>query len=438
MEEIDSLISARWVAPIDETDRVLEGHSVVVHEGRVHAVLATAEALSIYRAAQVIDLPRHLLIPGLINAHTHAAMTLLRGYADDLPLGEWLNGRVWPAEARWVSEEFVEDGTLLAIAEMLRSGITCFSDMYFFPDAAARIASHVGMRAVIGLIVLDFPSVWAGSADEYLARGLEVHDAIKGDPLVSTSLAPHAPYTVSDKALERVAMYAAELELPVQMHVNETAAEISEAVSKTGETPIARLDRLGLLSPSLLAVHATQLTDEEIERMARAAVTVVHCPESNLKLASGLCPVQGLLDAGVKVVIGTDGPASNNDLDMLSEMRMAALLAKIVAGDAAAVPAHAVLRAATIEAARALGIDARTGSIEPGKAADLAAVDLGTIETQPLYDPLSQLVYAAGREQVSDVWVAGRHVLRQRRLTTIDETEVLERAREWQQRISGL
>jgi 5-methylthioadenosine/S-adenosylhomocysteine deaminase len=437
MKAVDSLISARWVAPVDGTDRVLEDHSVVVHEGRIEALLPTSQARSAYEADQAIDLPRHLLTPGLINAHTHAAMSLLRGYADDLPLHEWLNGHVWPAESRWVSEDFVEDGTLLAIAEMLRSGTTCFNDMYFFPDAAARTASHVGMRAVVGLIVLDFPSVWAGSASEYLARGLEVHDTFRGDPLVTTALAPHAPYTVSDGPLERIAMYTAELELPVHMHVNETAAEIEEALAKTGETPVDRLERVGLLSPSLLAVHATQMTAAEIERFARQAVTVVHCPESNLKLASGLCPVQRLVDGGVRVVIGTDGAASNNDLDMLGEMRTAALLAKAVANDASAFPAHRALRAATIEAATALGIDAVTGSIETGKAADLVAVDLGQLESQPLYDPLSQLVYAAGREQVSDVWVAGRQLLKARRLTTIDEQEVLDRAKEWQQRISG-
>lgn len=436
MEVVDTLIRAGWIATVDAGDRVLEGHAVVLHEGRIRDLLPAPEAVRRYDADHLVDLPAHLLIPGLINAHTHAAMSLLRGFADDLPLQIWLRERIWPAESRWVSEEFVEDGTLLSVAEMLRSGTTCFNDMYFYPDVVARVAGQVGIRAVVGLIVLDFPTAWASGPQEYLARGLELHDAVRDDPLVSTALAPHAPYTVSDGPLEQVAMYANELDLPVHIHVNETEAEVREARERTGETPLDRLERLGLLGPSLQAVHATQLSADDIGRLARASARVIHCPESNLKLASGLCPVQRLREAGVTVALGTDGPASNNDLNMLGEMRSAALLAKVVAGDPAALPAAAVLRMATADAARALGLDERIGSLEPGKSADLVAVDLGRIETQPVYDPVSLLVYAAGREQVTDVWVAGRRLLQERQLTTVNEPEVVARAGEWRARIT--
>ena len=437
MRDIDSLVHARWIVPVEPDGLVLDHHSLAIHEGRILELLPTSEAERRYRAHSVTRLLEHVLIPGLVNAHTHAAMSLLRGLADDLHLMDWLQHHIWPAEARWVNEEFVHDGTQLAIAEMLRGGTTCFNDMYFFPDVTARVSAACGMRATVGLILIDFPTAWADNAEEYLTKGLALHDEYRNDPLIGTAFAPHAPYTVSDAPLQRVRVLADELDIPVHMHVHETAHEVSEALAATGHRPLARLQALDLLSPALLAVHMTQLEDGEIQALADAGARVVHCPESNLKLASGFCPVEKLDRAGVIVALGTDGAASNNDLDMLGEMRSAALLGKAVANDASALPAHRVLRMATLHGAMALGRGAEIGSLEVGKWADIAAVRLDALETQPLYDPVSQLVYAASRHQVSDVWVAGRQLLRERVLTTLDEVAILRNARAWQTQIAA-
>lgn len=435
MTAVDTLIHSRWIAPVEPAATLLEHHSLAIHEGRILDILPTGQALTTYTASVEHSLDRHLLIPGLINAHTHAAMSLLRGLADDLPLNDWLNDHIWPAESRWVNEEFVHDGTQLAMAEMLRCGTTCFNDMYYFPDITARVAASCGMRASVGLIVLDFPTVWAHDADEYISRGLAVHDQYRGDPLIKTLFAPHAPYTVSDKPLEHIRVLADELDIGIHMHVHETVDEVDKAIELTGKRPLQRLHDLGLLSPAMLAVHMTQLSAEEIGLYAASGGHVVHCPESNLKLASGFCPAQALHAAGINIALGTDGAASNNDLDMLGEMRTAALLGKAVSDDASALPAHTILEMATLNGARALGIDADAGSLLRGKWADITAVCLDTIESQPVYNPVSQLVYACGREQVTDVWVAGRQLLKDRRLTTLDDNDILERTRDWRARI---
>jgi len=437
MHNIDCLIHARWIIPVAPASTVLENHTLAIHEGRILELLPSDAAAARYRAEHEHRLDSHALIPGLVNAHTHAAMSLFRGLADDLPLMDWLQQHIWPAESRWVSPEFVADGTRLAIAEMLRSGTTCFNDMYFFPDETARVADNAGMRAVVGLILIDFPTVWAANADDYLRKGIEVHDHYRHHPLIRTAFAPHAPYTVSDEPLQRVVTYAEELDIPIHMHVHETAHEVREASKQTGLRPLARLTQLGLVSPRLAAVHMTQLSDGEIAQLATSGVHVVHCPESNLKLASGFCPVQRLFDAGINVALGTDGAASNNDLDMFGEMRSAALLGKAVAADASAVSAERALHMATLSGARALGMDDEIGSLEAGKAADITAVDLGAIETQPLYHPISQLIYAAGRAQVSDVWIAGRHLLKDRELTTLDKSAILEKAQTWAEKIQA-
>ena len=432
---IDTLINARWVIPLAPDDRVLHHHSLAIQGGNILEILPTEAATTKYQPHNQQTLDSHALIPGLINAHTHAAMSLLRGLADDMPLMRWLNDHIWPAEKRWVGEEFVADGTRLAVAEMLRGGVTCFNDMYFFPDVAGRVAAAAGMRAVVGLIMIDFPSAWAGDADEYLHRGLQVHDQFRNDSLVTTAFAPHAPYSVSDAPLERIRTLADELDIPIHMHVHESRDELKQGLSQYGSRPLRRLSELGLVSPALMAVHMTQLEQQELDSFAQSGASVVHCPESNLKLASGFCPAAQLLEAGTNIALGTDGAASNNDLDMFSEMRTAALLGKGVAGDASALPAFQVLRMATLNGARALGIDRRVGSLEVGKAADVTAVDLGGAETQPLYHPMSQLVYATGRDKVSDVWVAGRQLLRDKQLTTLDDRDLLSRTHEWQHKI---
>jgi len=434
MQQVDTLIHAGWIIPVEPDDTTLENHSLAIRDGNILDILPRGEAEAKYSAEATLQLDHHALIPGLINTHTHAAMSLMRGLADDLPLMEWLNDHIWPAEGRWISAEFVRDGSQLAIAEMLRGGTTCFNDMYFFPDETARAAESAGIRAVTGLIVIDFPTVWAKDSEEYLHKGLEVHDQFRDNPLITTAFAPHAPYTVSDGPLERVLMYAEELDIPIHMHLYETAHEVES--DSSGKRPLERIEALGLVSPRLLAVHMTQLNDDEIERFGHLGGHVLHCPESNLKLASGFCPVDKLQRAGVNVALGTDGAASNNDLDMFGEMRSAALLAKAVSGNASALPAHAALRMATINGARALGLDQVTGSLTPGKAADIVAVDLGGLESQPLYNPVSQLVYATSRYQVSDVWVAGRHLLKSRELTSLDEQQIRERASHWRDRIA--
>ncbi len=436
--KVDKLLHARWVIPVAPDDRVLDHHSIAIKHGQIVAILPTFEAREQLTAKQQVELPDHALIPGLVNAHTHSPMTLFRGLADDLPLMTWLNDHIWPAEQKWVHEEFVSDGSRLAIAEMIRSGTTCFNDMYFFPDVTAHVASLAGMRAAVGLIVIDFPSSWAEDPDGYISRAIAVHDHFRSDPLISTLFAPHAPYSVSDEPLIKLRTLANEMDLPIHMHVHETEDEINLSLKAYGKRPLQRLQDLGLLSPGLVAVHTCQLNDQDFELLSASGSQVVHCPESNMKLASGFCPVEKLRQADVNIALGTDGPASNNDLDMLGEMRSAALLAKAVAGDASALPAYEALRMATVNGAKALGMGDHIGSLEVGKAADITAIDLNRIETQPVYNPISQIVYAAGREQVTDVWVAGEQLLREGNLTTIDLTATLSATEAWQNKISVL
>ena len=383
-----------------------------MRDGRIEALLPLTEAVARFPSYPRVDLAVHALIPGLVNAHTHAAMALMRGFADDLPLMRWLEEHIWPAEAKHVSPGYVRDGTLLACAEMLKGGVTCFNDMYFFPEAALEAVLESGMRASLGMIVLEFPTAYGSDPDDYLAKGLALRDRWREHPLVSFCLAPHAPYTVSDASFHKIASIVAEIDVPVHIHMNETAGEIERSVAEHGVRPLARLERLGLLGPGLIAVHAVHLRDDEIALLARHGASVAHCPSSNLKLASGFAPVAKLADAGINIALGSDGAASNNRLDLFAEMRLAALLAKAVAGDAAALPAAAALRSATLGGATALWLHDRIGSIVPGKEADLAAVRLAGPELEPCYDPVSHLVYAAGREHVTDVWVAGKRLLR--------------------------
>jgi 5-methylthioadenosine/S-adenosylhomocysteine deaminase len=435
MRDADTLIHAAWIAPVEPPGALLASHSVAIRGGRVEAVLPTEQAASAFSARTEVRLERHLLIPGLVNLHGHAAMALLRGIADDLPLMTWLKDHVWPAEARHVGDEFVHDGSLLAAAEMLRGGITCFNDMYFFPEATARAALLAGMRASLGMIAVEFPSAYATDAANYLHKGLATRDSYRGEDLLTFCLAPHAPYTVSDETLGRIATLAEEIDAPVHTHLHETADEIAQGMARNGVRPIERLRRLGLVGPRLIAVHAVHLDETEIDLLAREGASIAHCPSSNLKLASGIAPVAACRARGITVGLGTDGAASNNRLDILGEMRTAALLAKGATGDARALGAHEALRMATLDGARALGLESRTGSIVPGKFADLAAVELSSPETLPCFDPVSDLVYAAGREHVTHVWVAGEARLAERRLTGLDEDEIRARAAWWRQKI---
>jgi 5-methylthioadenosine/S-adenosylhomocysteine deaminase len=437
MEPVDALLHARWIIPVEPAGRVLERHALVFKHGRILALLPSEQARTRYAPTESVELPRHVLIPGLVNAHTHAAMTLLRGLADDTPLMPWLKEHIWLAENRWVNVDFVRDGTELAVAEMLRSGTTCFNDMYFFPEAAAQVARRCGMRASIGLIMFDFPSPWGSGPEEYLHKGLTLRDENKNDPLISFVFAPHSTYTVAEPWLKRLQTLADELELPLQTHLHETKTEVEDSLRQHGKRPIARLQELGLFSNILAAVHMTELTDAEIAACGDNGVSVVHCPQSNLKLASGFCPVARLLKAGVNVALGTDGAASNNDLDMLAEMQSAALTAKGLSGDAAVVPAATALGMATLNGAKALGLDKDIGSLSPGKWADVTAMDLSAPETQPVHDVLSALVYSTDRSQVSDVWVAGKRLLKDRTLTQMDLSAILDRTAAWGERIAA-
>ncbi len=437
MQAIDTLIHARWILPIEPSTTILENHAIAIHDGLIVELLSSTEASNRYQANQTFNLDQHAIMPGLINAHTHASMSLLRGIADDLPLMTWLQEHIWPAEQQWISESFVRDGSELAIAEMLLGGTTCFNDMYFFPEVTAHVAAQCGIRAVIGLIVIDFPTAWGSGPDEYLEKGIRIHDEYRNSPHIHTAFAPHAPYTVSDQPLERIEVLSEELDIPIHMHIHETAHEVDEAMQQSGMRPLQRVEKMGLLGPRLAAVHMTQLNDEEIRLLAERGVSVVHCPESNLKLASGFCPVDRLLKAGINVALGTDGAASNNDLDLLGEMRSAALLAKGVAEDPTALSAHQALEMATLSGARALGLESTAGSLVPGKAADMIAIDLGAIESQPIYNVASHLVYATNRSQVREVWVNGEHLVRDGTLIPLNLEKVKRQANQWQSKIAS-
>ena len=431
------MISPRWLVPVEPKNSVLENHSLVVDQGRILAILPVDVARGRFTGVPELVLPDHVLIPGLINLHTHAAMTLMRGLADDTPLMTWLTDHIWPNEAKHLSEAYVFDGTELATAEMIRSGTTCFADMYFYHDVAAKAALKSGMRAALGGAILEFPTPYAADAEAYIEKCLAPRYEFANDSRLKLMLAPHAPYTVSDKTFARIFTIAAEADYPVMMHIHETQDEIAQGEKEYGCRPIARLERLGILGPNLIAVHCVHLTPLEIDLYGRLGVHVAHCPASNLKLASGIAPVSAMLKAGINVGIGTDGAASNNRLDMLGETRLASLLQKGTTGNAAALPAHQKLEMATLNAAKALGWQDEIGSLVAGKAADMTAIDLSSIETQPVYDPVSHIFHAAGRESVSHVWVNGELLLDNRTLIRQDLSELKAKAAIWQQRFAS-
>ncbi|WKD51505.1 TRZ/ATZ family hydrolase [Microbulbifer spongiae] len=436
-QPVDTLIHARWIIPVIPEQTVYEHCSLAIVRGRITALLPSVEAKLRFAAKHEIALNQHALIPGLINTHNHAPMALLRGFADDRPLREWLEQHIWPVEQRWVSPEFVADGSRQAIAEMLRSGTTTFSDQYFFPEAVAVAARESGIRAHIAFPVLDNPTPWSRHSEEALHKGLALRDDYRTHERIEVVFAPHAPYTVGDRTLEKIAVYAAEAQIPVQIHLHETSREVDNALTHSGERPTERLLRLGLMGPQTLCVHMVATNEQDIELLKMSGAHVAHCPSSNLKLASGFCPANEMLKAGINVALGTDGAASNNRQDLFAEANTASLLAKAVSGSATALPAHQALSMATINGARALGIETITGSLEIEKSADIAAIDLGGVEQQPVHSPLSQLIYAGGGHNVTDVWVAGKQLLKERRLQTLNEAEVIQRAHLWRDRIAG-
>ncbi|MBT4835934.1 MAG: TRZ/ATZ family hydrolase [Methylococcales bacterium] len=435
MISVDQIIHAKWLIPVIPENKVLENHAIAMMDGKIVDIQPSADITMQYQSSDVVRLDQHALIPGLINAHTHSPMNMMRGIADDLPLMDWLNNHIWPVEQKWVNENFTKAGSLLAFAEMIRGGTTCFNDMYFYPEITAHAAAQTGIRACIGMIFIDFPSNWAKDSDEYFEKGLQLHDQLSHHPLIQFSFAPHAPYTVSNEPFQKILTLSNQMELPIHIHIHETQDEIKQSQDQYKQRPIERLDAMNLLSPSLIAVHMTHTSQHEMETFARKGAHVVHCPESNQKLASGYCQVAELLDLGVNVALGTDGAASNNDLDMIGEMRSAAYMAKNVKNDPSVLPASQVLSMATINGAKALGLESEIGSLEIGKYADITAIDLSHIETQPVYNPISQIVYAATRNQVTDVWVAGKQLLSQRHLLTLNEKEIIEESQNWRDKI---
>ena len=433
---LDLLLLPTWLVPVEPAGVVLREHGLGIRDGCIVLIAPQAEALK-YGANEIRHLQGMLLAPGLINAHGHAAMTLFRGLADDLSLQRWLREHIWPAESRWVDEDFVRCGTELAIAEQLKSGVTCFSDMYFYPKIISELVHRHGVRAQITIPVLDFPVPGARDADQALRTGVALFDDLKHHPRISIAFGPHAPYSITDDKLEAIRVLVAEMDAGIHMHIHETAQEVQEALRKHGERPLARLARLQLLGPRFQAVHMTQVDESDIALLTEHNCSVIHCPESNLKLASGFCPIERLWEAGINVAVGTDGAASNNDLDVLGETRTAALLAKAVAGSATALDAHRALRMATLNGARALGIDDQTGSLEIGKFADLVAFDLSGLSQQPIYDPVSQLIYSTGRDTVQHVWVGGKQLLEKGQLLRMDEQRIITEACRWGERIAS-
>lgn len=435
--EADFLIHPRWLVPMSETGLVLSAHSVAIRGNKILAVDTTENLKKTCQTSQEFSLDNHVLIPGLINAHGHTPMTLLRGFADDMPLRPWLEEKIWPAEGRWVNEQFVRDGAALAVAEMLRSGTTAFTDMYFFPEEVAKVAIDTNIRAQLASPVLDFATVYAQDADEYIRKTTELNDRFKNNQHIQVAFGPHAPYTVSDAPLRHISTLANELDIPIHIHLHENTQEVEESLQNTGLRPIERLNSLGLLSQLLQCVHATQLTDGDIALMAEHGVTVIHCPASNANLASGLCRTQDLLDAGIHLCLGTDSAASNNELNMISEMRLAALHGKATAGNAAATSAWDVLAMATVNGARAFGMEDALGTLQAGKLADMVAVDLDYPHSQPVYDPVSTLIYSVQANQVSHVWVDGKLSVENGEWTTLDAHELIAKASQWATKISS-
>jgi 5-methylthioadenosine/S-adenosylhomocysteine deaminase len=435
--KVDTLIHCRWLIPIRPAKTILEHQVIALKDGKIEAIIPSRQAAHCQAEETVYLNEHHVVLPGLINAHNHAAMSLMRGMADDQPLHKWLNEYIWPAEAKWVNERFVHDGTQLAMAEMIKSGTTCFSDMYFFPEVAAQVAHEAGLRCQLSFPIFNFPSNWGAGPDEYIHKGLQLRDDYKHSDLTHIVFGPHAPYTLDDEPLSKIATYAFELDCPVQIHLHETQKEVDDALSATGKRPVQRLNDLGILGPRTQCVHMTALNDEDIALIRASGSHVVHCPQSNMKLASGFTPVAKLLEQDINVCLGSDGAASNNSLNLFAEMRSAALLAKAVAGDASVVNDWQALEMATINGAKALAIDHITGSLEVGKAADLIAVDLGGLEKQPLYKPVSQLVYTECATDVSDSWVAGKRLLKNWQLTTLNESSLIDRALQWRDKLGN-
>ncbi len=424
MQTIDLLVSPRWIVPIIPRNSFLENHSIAINQGKIVAIIPSEEAHLTFTAKTHKKLPRHVVMPGLVNAHTHSPMTLYRGLADDLKLMDWLQNHIWPAEGELTCPESIRAGMHLACAEMIRGGTTCFNDMYFFPNESALAVIDSGLRACIGHTIMNVPTGWAKDENEYIQKAREAHKARPVNELITFSVSPHAPYTNSDRSLKMSLELAAEFDSIINMHIHEAR----------GESSLARLNELGILTEKLLAIHMVHLTEEEIALCAEKKISIAHCPVSNLKLASGFAPIKKILDAGINLAIGTDGAASNNSLDLFAETKTAAIVAKAYADDPTVMPAFSALEMATINGAKALHLQDKIGSIENGKSADIIAIALDDFITQPIYNPISHLAYAVNRLQVSDVWVNGKCLLENGQLSTLNPEKIVAAVKPWHDR----
>jgi len=436
MEQFDTLLHPDFVVPIVPHRQVLSAHSVGIKGGTIASVMPRSEALAL-EASEHIELAGCALMPGLINLHCHAAMSLLRGYADDLPLMTWLQRYIWPTETRFISPDFVRTGSELAIADLLLGGTTTLADQYFFPEVTAEICERAGLRALLTFPVIEVETAWARDAAECIRNGLALRDQYRNHDLIEIGFGPHSTYQVSEGTLSKVAMLAEELEAPIQIHLHETQEEVLSVVEQSGMRPIDLLEKLGVLGPRTQCVHMTALGEQDMDTIATHGAHVVHCPRSNLKLGSGICSVQKLLDRGINVALGTDGAASNNRLSMLGELQTAALIGKTAQGDPKAVDAWTSLEMATLNGAQALGKEHRLGSIEAGKLADLIAVDLSDLQHLPQYDLASSLVYGASGSEVRWSWIGGDCVVRDGQLQTVDYTGMSERVAKWSEQLSS-
>lgn len=431
MKSVDLIIKADYVLTMDQDFAAIEHGAIAINDTMIVAVDTAGQITQQYSASKIINGEGKVAFPGLINTHTHAAMVYFRGLADDLPLKVWLEKHIWPAEAKWLSPAFVSDAVELACLEMLKSGITAYADMYFYGDAVARATKKIGMRAVVGAGVVDFPSATGNNADDYLANAERFIKKWKGDELIVPSIADHSAYACCPETLKKSKVLADSHDVMLQIHLSETDWEVNEILSRYGRRPVAHLDALGLLDERLIAAHCVWPDPDEINSLAKSKTNVSHCIQSNLKLASGIAPVVQMLKAGVNVSLGTDGAASNNSLSILSEMSTAARVHKAIAGDPSALTAEQAMLMATRYGADALGLGSLCGSLEAGKAADIVLADLRKPHLMPLYDVYSQVVYSMNAADIDTVLVGGQVVLEQRRLTTADEAEIMAKAGQW-------
>ena len=436
MSDYDTVLHPDWVVPIAPRREVFTAFSVALKDGQIAAIAQRDQAQN-FDADEHVALAGTALMPGLINLHCHAAMALLRGYADDLPLMTWLQQFIWPTESHFISQEFVRDGSELAIADLLMGGTTTMADQYFFPEITAEVADRVGLRALLTFPVIDVETAWARDAEACINRGLALRDQYRGHDRIEVGFGPHSTYMVSEKTLARVAMLAEELDAPIQIHLHETREEVLSSVERVGMRPIDFLEQVGLLGPRTQCVHMTALGDQDIATIAKHGAQVVHCPRSNLKLGSGICPVQKLMDHYINVALGTDGAASNNRLSMLGEMQIASLIGKAQHGDPKAVDAWAALEMATMNGAIALGQQEKIGTIEVGKTADLIALDLSGVHHWPRHDIASSLVYATHGNEVAWSWIAGKPMVANGQLQTLDYRDLQTRAMRWSEQLSA-